>query len=121
MTQITREEAIQNLQAMIGQLETRINELSAKLSVKVIDDQPYVVVMDTTLSTPSALKRLGANSWNMTAQGLDAATFGLAQANVIAEHHGYKVMKKREWYQMQIDSAMSTIVWAHEIMQGKAA
>jgi hypothetical protein len=118
MTQITREEAVKNMQDMIVSLEARITELTRALSVQSVDDQPYVVVVKRG---SSALKLLSEKSFNMTAQGLDAQTFTKSNADRLAREHSYMVMKKREFYASQIKSAGETIAWAKEIMERKVA
>lgn len=120
MTQITREEAVINMKQMIVNLEASIADMERALSVSVMDDQPYVLVLDAQGSV-SALKRLGANSWNMSAQGTDAATFSLTTATKLSEQHGYKVMPKRHFWANRIESAKATIEWALEIIGEKAA
>ncbi|QIG76148.1 hypothetical protein EVC24_127 [Rhizobium phage RHph_I4] len=119
--QITREDAVKSMKDMVTNLTASIEAMERALSVAVIDDQPYVLVLDHVSSgSLSAMKRLGNDSWNMSAQGMDAATFSRANAMRIAQAHGYRAMLKRDFWAYQIASQKATIEWANEMI-GQAA
>lgn len=122
---MTKAAALETIRDSLAKTETRIVELERHLSVTMIDDTPFVVVMDEGRASV-ALKHLGNDRWNFTAMGLDAAQFSRrgaekAAAMMTADGRPSHATGKNQWFREQLESAREIAQMMREALEREAA